>query len=148
MWYRNLQRFCHDYQSSKISPRCCYLKLFSGLTLFLFFSYSFAVIIITQSLFFVLFVLLIKFIRKLYSQFTTLYRLLKRTESLREFFLEAFKKLRKATMTLSYLSFGLAVRMEQLGSYRRDFHEILYLRIFGNLWKIKVSLTLKTLTDT
>jgi len=43
-------------------------------------------------------------------------------------------------MALSNLLFGLAVRMEQLGSYWRDFHEILYLGIFGNLWTIKVSL--------
>jgi len=51
-------------------------------------------------------------------------------------------------MTLSYLSFGPAVRMEQLGSHWTDFREILYLRIFKILLKIKVSLTLKTLTDT
>ena len=35
----------------------------------------------------------------------------------------------------------LSVRMEQLGSHRTDFHEILYLRIFRkSVEKIKVSL--------
>jgi len=42
-----------------------------------------------------------------------------------DWFLGAFAKLRKAT-----ISFGMSVRMEQLGSHWTDFHEIWYLGIF------------------
>jgi len=44
-------------------------------------------------------------------------------------FLAAFAKLRKA-MLVSRLSVRPSVRMEQLGSHWKDFHEIWYLSIF------------------
>jgi hypothetical protein len=44
------------------------------------------------------------------------------------FFSGAFAKLRKATVSF-VTSVRLSVRLEQLGSYGADFHEILYLRI-------------------
>jgi len=37
------------------------------------------------------------------------------------------------------MSVHLSVRMEQLGSYWKDFNEIWYLRIFRTVEKIKVS---------
>ena len=45
------------------------------------------------------------------------------------FLLGALAKLRKATVSF-VMSVCLSVRMEQLGSYWTDFHEILYLIIF------------------
>ena len=44
-------------------------------------------------------------------------------------FLGAFAKLRNATIRF-VMSVRLSVRMEQLGSHRTDFHEMLYLRVF------------------
>jgi len=63
------------------------------------------------------------------------------------FFLGAFAKLRKPTF-IFVVSVRPSVRMEQLSSHRKDFHEIWYLRIFGKpVYKIKISwnLTRKSL---
>ena len=46
-------------------------------------------------------------------------------------FLGAFAKLRKATISF-VMSVCLSLRMEQLGSHWKDFHEILYFTIFRN----------------
>ena len=55
-------------------------------------------------------------------------------------FLEAFAKLRKATISV-VMSVRPFVRMEQLGSHWTDFHEIWYLIIFRTtVEKIQVSL--------
>jgi len=55
-------------------------------------------------------------------------------------FLGEFAKLRKATISF-VMSVCPSVRMEQIGSYWMDFHEILYLRIFRkSVEKIQVSL--------
>jgi hypothetical protein len=53
----------------------------------------------------------------------------KSTEVLRVQFLGTFAKLRKATITF-VMSVRLSMRVEQLGSQRKDFHEIWYLIIF------------------
>ena len=45
-------------------------------------------------------------------------------------FLDAFAKLRKAAISF-VMSVRPSVRMEQLDSHWTDFHEILYLSIFG-----------------
>jgi hypothetical protein len=55
-------------------------------------------------------------------------------------FLGAFAKLRKATIRF-VMSVHPSVLMEQLGSHWKDFHEILYLRIFRkSVEKIQVSI--------
>jgi hypothetical protein len=55
-------------------------------------------------------------------------------------FLDAFVKLRKATIGF-VMSVRPSIRMEQLGSYWTDFHEIWYLIIFRkHVEKIEVSL--------
>jgi len=56
------------------------------------------------------------------------------------YFLSRSAKLRKATISF-VMSVRPFVRMEQLGSHWTDFHEILYLSIFGKfVEKIQVSL--------
>ena len=57
-------------------------------------------------------------------------------------FLDAFKKLRKATSKLSNVcpSFRPSVRMEQLGSHWTDFHEIWFWIFRNSVRKNQVSL--------
>jgi hypothetical protein len=58
-------------------------------------------------------------------------------------FLGAFPKLRKATISFMSVrpSVRPSVRMKQLASHWTDFHEILYLRMFGkSVDKLQVSL--------
>ena len=63
-------------------------------------------------------------------------------------FLGAFVKLRKATISF-VMPLRLSVRMEQLCSYRTDFHDNLYLSIFRkHVEKIHVSLKSNKITDT
>jgi hypothetical protein len=64
---------------------------------------------------------------------------------LKEGFLGAFAKLRKATITFTKsvrLSIYLSVSMEQLGSHWNDFRKIWYLNVFRkSVEKIQLSLT-------
>jgi len=59
-----------------------------------------------------------------------------KTCKLSKFFIDAFAKLRKTTISFAMpvrLSFYPSVLMEQLGSHWTDFYEISYMRIFENL---------------
>ena len=51
--------------------------------------------------------------------------------ALTDWILGAFEKLRKATISF-VMSVCLSVRVDQLGSHRKNFHVILYLKIFRN----------------
>ena len=61
-------------------------------------------------------------------------------------YLDALAKLRKATVSF-VMSVCLSVRIEQLCSQWMDFPEICYLRIYWNVWRKFVSLSLTRITD-